>query len=167
MTLNRRVWINKINNEILLCNKRKNQRKQDNSGSAQERESLSILSEEPPLKYSLNETYYTSECCVQSNDKPLFSAFSARHYFGLLRLHPVIKKWPLTPFRSLKKITCWFSLAVSSFIPNMVEGSTSPLTHTWLIGNEVLLCPRLLVIIERVKERYSLPSLYPVILDYY
>ena len=49
----------------------------------------------------------------------------------------------------------------------MVEGSTSPLTHTWLIGSEVLPCPHLLVIIERVKERYSLPSPYPVILIYY
>ena len=49
----------------------------------------------------------------------------------------------------------------------MIEGSISSLTHTWLIGSEVLPCPHLLVIIERVKERYSLPSPYPVILIYY
>ena len=71
-------------------------------------------------------------------------------------------------FGVLNKITCWFSRAVSSSIPNIVEGSTSPLTHTWLIRSEVLPCPHLLVIIEKVKERYSLPSPYPVILiDYY
>ena len=103
MTLNCCVWINEINNEIPLLHKRKKQRKQDNSGRGQERESLSMLSEEPPLKYSFNKTYHTSECRVQSNDKPLlFSAFSVWHYFGLLRLHPVIKKWPLTSFRSFK-----------------------------------------------------------------
>ena len=48
MTLNRRVWINEINNEIRLLHKRKKQRKLDNSGRGQERESLSLLSEEPP-----------------------------------------------------------------------------------------------------------------------
>ena len=71
MTLNRRFWINEVNNEILLLHKRKKQRKQCNSGRGQERESLSMFSEEPPLKYSFNETYHTSECRVQSNDKPL------------------------------------------------------------------------------------------------
>ncbi len=62
MTLSRRVWINEINNEILLLHKRKKQRKQDNSGRGQERESLSMLPEEPLLKYSFYETYHTSEC---------------------------------------------------------------------------------------------------------
>ena len=86
MTLNRHVWINVINSEILLLHQRKKQRKQDNSGRGQEQESLSMLTEEPPLKYSFNETYHTSECRVQSNDKPLlFSAFYVWHYFGLLR----------------------------------------------------------------------------------
>ena len=144
--------------------KRKEQRKQ---GRDQERESLFILSEEPSLKYSFNETCHTSECWVQSNDKPfLFSAFSGRHYFGLWRLHSLINERPLTSFRSFKKITFLFSLVVSSSIPNMVEGSSSPLTHTRLIGSEVLPCPHLLVIIERVKERYSLRSPYSVILIY-
>ena len=35
MTLNRRVWINEINNKILLLHKRKKQQKQDNSGRGQ------------------------------------------------------------------------------------------------------------------------------------
>ena len=51
----------------------------------------------------------------------------------------------------------------------MVEGSASPLTHTWLIECEVLPCLSHLVIIERVRESDSLsPCHYPVILaDYY
>ena len=44
-TLNCRVWVNNINNNIPLLNKRRKQRKgkkQNNSGKSQERESLSV-----------------------------------------------------------------------------------------------------------------------------
>ena len=42
-------------------------------------------------------------------------------------------------------------------VPIMVEGSASLLTHTWLWESEVLPHPHLLVMVERVGERWSLP----------
>ena len=48
LTLKRCAWINEINNEILLLHIRKKQQEQDNSGRVQERESLSMFSEESP-----------------------------------------------------------------------------------------------------------------------
>ena len=70
----------------------------------------------------------------------------------IMRLHLVMNEWQLTYFRSLKNyhvLIFFFFLAVSSSVPNMVEGSASPLTYIWLIESEVLPCLSHLVIIER------------------
>ena len=70
-----------------------------------------------------------------------------------MRLHPVMNKLQLTYFRSLKNYHVLIFFAVSSSVPNMVEGPVSPLTHTWLIESEVLPSLSHLVMIKRVGER--------------
>ena len=104
MTLNRHVWINEINNEILLLHKRKKQQKQDNPCWDQEQKSFSMLSEEPPLKYSFNKTYHTSECRVNQMISLFFSLCSL---CGIILDFYVFtrwwKKWSLTSFRSFLK----------------------------------------------------------------
>ena len=56
-------------------------------------------------------------------------------------------------FRSLKIHHVLIFLAGSSSVPIMVEGSASPLVHTWLIESEVLPWPYLFVMIEKLGER--------------
>ena len=137
--------------------------------------------------YSFNEAYHTSECQVHSEDKLLlFSAFSARHCYGIwvsfISRNYVIgfstsKDNSLCVFilwrphgnqlifRSLKIRHVLIFLAGSSSISDMVGGSASPLTHTWLIESKILTCLTYLVMIERVGKRDSLSHChYPVIL---
>ena len=129
--------------------------------------------------YSFNEAYHTPGCQVHSLDKfLLFPAFSARHGFGIWVsfISPnYVLGFSTSKSNSLcvlsfddhmatnlvsvvwKFSTCWFFfLAGSSSVPNMVEGSASPLTHTRLIESEVLTCLSHLVMVERVGERDSL-----------
>ena len=85
-----------------------------------------------------------------------------------MRLYPVMNLRQLTYFRSLKNHHVLIFLAVSSSVPNMVKGSASPLTHTWLIESEVLPYLSHLVMTERVGVRDTLsPFHYSLILAYY
>ena len=64
-------------------------------------------------------------------------------------------EWVATNLPSVvwKFAMCWLFLVGSSSVPNMVEGSASPLTYTWLIESEALPYPHHPVMIERVGER--------------
>ena len=64
------------------------------------------------------------------------------------------EEWTATNlFPWFEKLPRYDFLRVSSLVPNMVEGSASPLTYTWLVKSEVLPCLSHLVMIERVEER--------------
>ena len=66
-----------------------------------------------------------------------------------MHLHPVINERLLASFRSLKihHVLAFFGGFFLS--TNHGRRFASPLTHTWLIENEVLACPHHFVMIER------------------
>ena len=93
-----------------------------------------------------------------TNKRPLLVCLHLSTTWQLFMcLHPVMNEWQLTYFCSLKihHVLAFFG---SFFLSTNHGCRFAPLlTHTWLIRSEVLPCPYLLVMIERVGERLSLP----------
>ena len=81
-----------------------------------------------------------------------------------MRPQPLMNEQQLNYFRGLKNYHVLIYLAVPSSVPNMVKGSASPLTHTWLIESEVLQCPYFLVMIEKMGERERRATPLPILL---
>ena len=80
----------------------------------------------------------------------------------IMRLHPVMNKWQLTSLCSLK-IHHGLAFFGRFFLgTNHGRRFASPLTHTWQIVSDFLLCPYHVVIIDRGEERDGLSFLYSV-----
>ena len=83
-----------------------------------------------------------------SGKKRVQGAAVSKGHVGSLRGHKIARHYWF--HRTRCNATCWFFLAGSSSVPIMVEGSASPLTHTWLIECEALPHPHHLVMIKKV-----------------
>ena len=73
-----------------------------------------------------------------------------------MRLHPMMNERQLTYIHSLKNYFDFFG--IFSLGPNHGRRFASPLTHTWLIGSEVISCLSHLVMIERGEREMASPT---------